>query len=140
MPRLKPPAFPAVCGLYGSPTVVNNIETIAVECFRILFTKFTSFFFWWKLILRVKKIKLKILKKNKKHQNKQKQAKKIEVKDPRDNSVVFNDGDTPNYRNSDIINKVYLTKKGLNVNSDNAVIKFYYGKCIGAQQLAGGVS
>jgi len=67
-------------------------------------------------------------------------AKKIEVKDPRDNSVVFNDGDTPNYRNSDIINKVYLTKKGLNVNFDNAVIKFYYGKCISAQQLAGGVS
>ncbi len=30
MPRLKPPAFPAVCGLYGCPTVVNNIETIAV--------------------------------------------------------------------------------------------------------------
>jgi NADH-quinone oxidoreductase subunit F len=30
MPRLKPPAFPAVCGLYGYPTVVNNIETIAV--------------------------------------------------------------------------------------------------------------
>jgi NADH-quinone oxidoreductase subunit F len=30
MPRLKPPAFPAVCGLYGNPTVVNNIETIAV--------------------------------------------------------------------------------------------------------------
>lgn len=30
MPRLKPPAFPAVQGLYGCPTVVNNIETIAV--------------------------------------------------------------------------------------------------------------
>lgn len=30
MPRIKPPAFPAVCGLYGCPTVVNNIETIAV--------------------------------------------------------------------------------------------------------------
>lgn len=30
MPRLKPPAFPAVCGLYGCPTVVNNVETIAV--------------------------------------------------------------------------------------------------------------
>lgn len=27
-PRLKPP-FPAVCGLYGSPTVINNIETLA---------------------------------------------------------------------------------------------------------------
>ncbi len=30
MPRLKPPAFPAVQGLYGCPTVVNNVETIAV--------------------------------------------------------------------------------------------------------------
>jgi len=28
-PRLKPP-FPAVIGLYGSPTVVNNVESIAV--------------------------------------------------------------------------------------------------------------
>lgn len=28
-PRLKPP-FPAVVGLYGKPTVINNIETIAV--------------------------------------------------------------------------------------------------------------
>jgi len=27
-PRLKPP-FPAVVGLYGNPTVVNNVETIA---------------------------------------------------------------------------------------------------------------
>jgi NADH-quinone oxidoreductase subunit F len=27
-PRLKPP-FPAVVGLYGSPTVVNNVETLA---------------------------------------------------------------------------------------------------------------
>ncbi len=27
-PRLKPP-FPAVVGLYGSPTVINNVETIA---------------------------------------------------------------------------------------------------------------
>ncbi|MDV7393198.1 SLBB domain-containing protein, partial [Arthrospira platensis SPKY1] len=27
-PRLKPP-FPAVAGLYASPTVVNNVETIA---------------------------------------------------------------------------------------------------------------
>jgi len=27
-PRLKPP-FPAVCGLYGCPTVINNVETIA---------------------------------------------------------------------------------------------------------------
>ena len=28
-PRLKPP-FPAACGLYGFPTTVNNVETIAV--------------------------------------------------------------------------------------------------------------
>ncbi len=30
MPRLKPPAFPAVCGVWGAPTTVNNVETIAV--------------------------------------------------------------------------------------------------------------
>ena len=30
MPRLKPPAFPAVIGVWGCPTTVNNIETIAV--------------------------------------------------------------------------------------------------------------
>ena len=29
MPRLKPP-FPAFVGLYGCPTIVNNVETIAV--------------------------------------------------------------------------------------------------------------
>ena len=29
MPRLKPP-FPANVGLYGCPTTVNNVETIAV--------------------------------------------------------------------------------------------------------------
>ncbi len=28
-PRLKPP-FPAACGVYGCPTTVNNVETIAV--------------------------------------------------------------------------------------------------------------
>ena len=28
-PRLKPP-FPAACGLYGCPTTVNNVDTIAV--------------------------------------------------------------------------------------------------------------
>lgn len=28
MPRLKPP-FPAACGIYGSPTTVNNVESIA---------------------------------------------------------------------------------------------------------------
>ncbi|MEC9348040.1 MAG: NADH-quinone oxidoreductase subunit NuoF [Pseudomonadota bacterium] len=29
-PRLKPP-FPAACGLYGCPTTVNNVESIAVS-------------------------------------------------------------------------------------------------------------
>ena len=29
MPRLKPP-FPAMCGLYGKPTTINNVESIAV--------------------------------------------------------------------------------------------------------------
>ena len=29
MPRLKPP-FPANVGLYGAPTTVNNVESIAV--------------------------------------------------------------------------------------------------------------
>ena len=28
-PRLKPP-FPAQCGLYGCPTTVTNVETVAV--------------------------------------------------------------------------------------------------------------
>src|ERR1019366_6365046 len=28
-PRIKPPYFPAVMGLYGEPTVVNNIETVS---------------------------------------------------------------------------------------------------------------
>ncbi|WPX97138.1 NADH-quinone oxidoreductase subunit NuoF [Candidatus Bandiella euplotis] len=30
MPRLKPPAFPAAVGVWGCPTTVNNVETIAV--------------------------------------------------------------------------------------------------------------
>ncbi|WP_137136453.1 NADH-quinone oxidoreductase subunit NuoF [Rhizobium sp. FKY42] len=29
MPRLRPP-YPAACGLYGCPTIVNNVESIAV--------------------------------------------------------------------------------------------------------------
>ena len=45
MPRVKPPAFPAVIGLYGAATLVNNVETISsipsimrrgVEWFRSL--------------------------------------------------------------------------------------------------------
>ena len=27
-PRIKPPFFPAVMGLYGAPTIVNNVETV----------------------------------------------------------------------------------------------------------------
>jgi len=33
-PRLKPPFFPALAGLYGCPTVVNNTETLAA-CVRV---------------------------------------------------------------------------------------------------------
>ena len=28
-PRIKPPYFPAAIGLYGEPTVVNNVETMS---------------------------------------------------------------------------------------------------------------
>lgn len=28
-PRIKPPYFPAVIGLYGAPTIVNNVETVS---------------------------------------------------------------------------------------------------------------
>ena len=28
-PRIKPPYFPAALGLYGAPTIVNNVETVA---------------------------------------------------------------------------------------------------------------
>ncbi|MGC8512167.1 MAG: NADH-quinone oxidoreductase subunit NuoF [Acidimicrobiales bacterium] len=28
-PRIKPPFFPAVMGLYGAPTIVNNVETVS---------------------------------------------------------------------------------------------------------------
>ena len=31
MPRLKPPFFPAAIGLYGKPTIVNNVETRSEE-------------------------------------------------------------------------------------------------------------
>jgi NADH-quinone oxidoreductase subunit F len=29
MPRIKPPYFPAAMGLYGEPTIVNNVETLS---------------------------------------------------------------------------------------------------------------
>ena len=28
-PRIKPPFFPAAIGLYGAPTIVNNVETVS---------------------------------------------------------------------------------------------------------------
>ena len=28
-PRIKPPYFPAALGLYGAPTIVNNVETLS---------------------------------------------------------------------------------------------------------------
>src|SRR2546430_16565138 len=28
-PRIKPPYFPAAIGLYGAPTIVNNVETMS---------------------------------------------------------------------------------------------------------------
>jgi NADH-quinone oxidoreductase subunit F len=36
MPRLKPPFFPAAVGLYGMPTIVNNVETLAKQPFVAL--------------------------------------------------------------------------------------------------------
>jgi NADH:ubiquinone oxidoreductase subunit F (NADH-binding)/NADH:ubiquinone oxidoreductase subunit E len=36
-PRRKPPYFPAAIGLYGCPTIVNNVETLA--CFPFAFAK-----------------------------------------------------------------------------------------------------
>jgi NADH-quinone oxidoreductase subunit F len=43
-PRLKPP-FPAVAGLYGSPTVVNNVESIATVPYILQYgpAEFASF-------------------------------------------------------------------------------------------------
>jgi NADH-quinone oxidoreductase subunit F len=43
-PRLKPP-FPAVAGLYGSPTVVNNVESIATVPYILQYgpAEFTRF-------------------------------------------------------------------------------------------------
>jgi len=53
-PRLKPP-FPAACGLYGCPTTVNNVETIAVvpEILRRGVT-------WWTALGRPKNTGTKI--------------------------------------------------------------------------------
>ena len=40
-PRMKPP-FPAISGLYGSPTVVNNVETLAAVVPVLVLTANTS--------------------------------------------------------------------------------------------------
>ncbi len=53
-PRLKPP-FPAAVGLYGCPTTVNNVETIAVAP-----TILRRGFAWWTAIGRPKNTGTKI--------------------------------------------------------------------------------
>ena len=40
-PRLKPP-FPAIAGLYGKPTIINNVETIV--CVPLILTKGVEWF------------------------------------------------------------------------------------------------
>jgi NADH-quinone oxidoreductase subunit F len=54
MPRLKPP-FPAAVGLYGCPTTVNNVETIAVA--PTILRRGAS---WWSTIGRPKNTGTKI--------------------------------------------------------------------------------
>ncbi len=54
MPRLKPP-FPAAVGLYGCPTTVNNVETIAVA--PTILRRGAS---WWSAIGRPKNTGTKI--------------------------------------------------------------------------------
>ena len=41
-PRIKPPFFPAAIGLYGCPTVVNNVETLA--CVPMIIGKGAAWF------------------------------------------------------------------------------------------------
>lgn len=41
-PRIKPPFFPAAIGLYGCPTVVNNVETLA--CVPMIVNKGAAWF------------------------------------------------------------------------------------------------
>ena len=47
-PRLKPP-FPAIAGLFGCPTTVTNVETIAVA--PTILRRFVSFFSTFDLLL-----------------------------------------------------------------------------------------
>jgi hypothetical protein len=46
-PRMKPP-FPANCGVFGCPTTVTNVETVAVGTIRFLSfcSSFVLFFFF----------------------------------------------------------------------------------------------